>query len=81
MNRQMTRAINKMAGKQNFSPMQIINGMMQNPQIANNGRAKRTMELLNAGDRNGLIKMAENIAKENGTSFESVQNQFKQRFF
>lgn len=50
---------------------------MNNQQIMSNPRAKNILDLYKKGDTQGLINLAENMCKTNGTTFDNVKNQFE----
>lgn len=74
----MMAMIGKMMG--GGDPKQMIQSLMGNNQIMSNPMAKNAMEMFQKGDMNGLQKMAENLAKERGTSVEEVRNQIMGQF-
>lgn len=61
------------------NPQAFINQMMNNNQIMGNPMAKNAMDLLQKGDTQGLQKMAENLAKEKGTTVDEVKNNIMQQ--
>lgn len=61
------------------NPQAFINQMMNNNQITGNPMAKNAMDLLQKGDTQGLQKMAENLAKEKGTTVDEVKNNIMQQ--
>ena len=66
--------------KSGGNPQQIFQQMMGNNQIANNPMAKNAMEMLQKGDSSGLQSMAENLAKERGTTIENIRNEVMKQF-
>ena len=54
--------------------------MMDNSQIMQNPMAKNAMEMYQKGDTKGLQAMAENLAKERGTTPQQVQEIIKKQF-
>lgn len=75
----MMAMIGKMMGG-GGDPRQMIQGLMGNNQIMSNPMAKNAMEMFQKGDMNGLQQMAENLARERGTSVEEVRNQIMGQF-
>lgn len=61
------------------NPQAFIKQMMNNNQIMGNPMAKNAMDLLQKGDTQGLQKMAENLAKEKGTTVDEVKNNIMQQ--
>ena len=69
----------------NINPMQIMQAMknpqafmqqmMNNSQIMQNPMAKNAMEMYQKGDTKGLQTMAENLAKERGTTVDDIKSQ------
>lgn len=66
--------------KNGGNPQQIFQQMMGNNQIVNNPMAKNAMEMLQKGDSSGLQSMAENLAKERGTTIENIRNEVMKQF-
>lgn len=64
----------------NISPMQIAQQMINNNQVMGNPMARNVLELYQKGDINGLQEMANNLAKERGTTVDDIKNQLMQRF-
>ena len=58
----------------------FIQQMMNNSQIMQNPIAKNAMEMYQKGDTKGLQAMAENLAKERGTTPQQVQEIIKKQF-
>lgn len=61
------------------NPQAFIKQMMNDNQIMENPMAKNAMDLLQKGDTQGLQKMAENLAKEKGTTVDEVKNNIMQQ--
>lgn len=78
MNNPLGMMFQKMRGGGN--PQQILNQMMGNSQFANNPMARNAMSLFRNGDMKGLQNMAENLAKERGTTVDDVKNSIMQQF-
>lgn len=62
------------------SPQQLIQQLSNNSQIMNNPLAKNAMQMFQTGDTQGLQKMAENLAKERGTTIEEVKKTLMNQF-
>lgn len=62
------------------NPQQILNQMMNNSQFNQNPMAKNAMQMFQNGDTKGLQSMAENLAKERGTTVDDVKNSIMQQF-
>ena len=62
------------------NPQAFIQQMMNNSQIMQNPMAKNAMEMYKNGDTQGLQAMAENLAKERGTTPQQVQEIIKKQF-
>lgn len=55
------------------NPQQFIQNVMGNNQMMSNPMMKNAMEMYQKGDINGLQSLAQNIAKERGTSVEEIR--------
>ena len=62
------------------NPQAFIQQMMNNSQVMRNPIAKNAMEMYKNGDTQGLQAMAENLAKERGTTPQQVQEIIKKQF-
>ena len=62
------------------NPQAFIQQMMNNSQIMQNPMARNAMEMYQKGDTQGLQAMAENLAKERGTTPQQVQEIIKKQF-
>lgn len=62
------------------NPQTMLQKMMGNSQIANNPMATNAMKMLQSGDIDGLKSLAENLAKEKGTTVDDVRNGLMQQF-
>lgn len=62
------------------NPEKFIQQAMNNNQIMQNPMARNAIEMYKNKDVNGINKMAENLCKEKGTSFEEVSKQIKSQF-
>lgn len=57
------------------NPQQFVQGMMQNNQMMQNPMMKNAMDMYQKGDVQGLQNLAENVAKERGTSIDEMRKQ------
>ena len=62
------------------NPQAFMQQMMNNSQIMQNPMAKNAIEMYQKGDTQGLQAMAENLAKERGTTPKQVQEIIKKQF-
>lgn len=62
------------------NPQQLIQQLSNNSQIMENPMAKNAMQMLQNGDTQGLQKMAENLAKERGTTIDEVRKMLMSQF-
>ena len=62
------------------NPQAFIQQMMNNSQIMQNPMAKNAIQMYQNGDTQGLQAMAENLAKERGTTPQQVQEMIKKQF-
>lgn len=62
------------------NPQQMVQMMMNNSQFANNPMMKNALDMYKKGDMQGLQNMAQNLAKERGTSVEDVRNSIMKQF-
>lgn len=62
------------------SPQNMLKQLMGNSQIANNPMATNAMEMFQSGNIDGLKSLAENLAKEKGTTVDDVRNGIMQQF-
>lgn len=62
------------------NPQEFMKQMMNNSQIMRNPMAKNAMEMYKNGDAKGLQSMAENLAKERGTTVDDVKKQIMDQF-
>lgn len=63
-----------------MNPQSMIQKMMGDNQIMGNPMAKNAMEMFQKGDTDGLKSLAENLAKERGTTVDDVRNGIMQQF-
>lgn len=62
------------------NPQNMLKQLMGNSQIANNPMAANAMEMFQSGNIDGLKSLAENLAKEKGTTVDDVRNDIMQQF-
>ena len=62
------------------NPQAFIQQMMNNSQILQNPMARNAMEMYKRGDTQGLQTMAENLAKERGTTVDDIKSQIMAQF-
>lgn len=62
------------------NPQAFIQQMMNNSQVMRNPIAKNAMEMYKNGDTQGLQAMAENLAKERGTTVDDMKSQIMAQF-
>lgn len=62
------------------NPKSVIKQLMGNNQIANNPMAANAMEMFQSGNIDGLRSLAENLAKEKGTTVDDVRSGLMQQF-
>lgn len=62
------------------NPQNMLKHLMGNSQIANNPMATNAMEMFQSGNIDGLKSLAENLAKEKGTTVDDVRNGIMQQF-
>lgn len=62
------------------NPQVMMKQMMGNNQIAQNPMAMNAMEMFQSGNIDGLKSLAENLAKEKGTTVDDVRNGIMQQF-
>ena len=62
------------------NPQEFMKNIMNNNEIMQNPIAKNAMEMYKNGDTKGLQAMAENLAKERGTTPQQVQEIIKKQF-
>lgn len=55
------------------NPQQFIKNVMGNNQMMSNPMMKNAMDMYQRGDINGLQTLAQNVAKERGTSIEEIR--------
>ena len=62
------------------NPQEFMKNIMNNSQIMQNPLAKNAMEMYQKGDTKGLQAMAENLAKERGTTVDDMKSQIMAQF-
>ena len=62
------------------NPQAFIQQMMNNSKVMQNPIAKNAMEMYQKGDMQGLQAMAENLAKERGTTVDDMKSQIMAQF-
>ena len=62
------------------NPQEFMQKMMENSQVMQNPIAKNAMEMYQKGDTKGLQSMAENLAKERGTTVDDMKSQIMAQF-
>ena len=61
-------------------PQAFIQQMMNNSQVMRNPMAKNAIQMYQNGDTQGLQAMAENLAKERGTTVNDMKSQIMAQF-
>ena len=62
------------------NPQAFMQKIMENSQVMQNPIAKNAMEMYQKGDTKGLQAMAENLAKERGTTVDDIKSQIMSQF-
>ena len=62
------------------NPQAFIQQMMNNSQIMQNPIMQNAMQMYQKGDTQGLQAMAENLAKERGTTVDDMKSQIMTQF-
>ena len=62
------------------NPQEFMQKMMDNSQVMQNPMAKNAIEMYQKGDTKGLQDMAENLAKERGTTVDDMKSQIMAQF-
>ena len=62
------------------NPQAFIQQMMNNSKIMQNPMVKNAMQMYQNGDTKGLKDMAENLAKERGTTVDDMKSQIMAQF-
>lgn len=67
-----------MRGMQN--PQAMVQGMLNNNQFASNPMMRNALQMYQKGDMQGLQQMANNLAKERGTTVDQVKSDIMREF-
>ena len=62
------------------NPQEFMKNIMNNNEIMQNPMARNAMEMYQKGDTKGLQAMAENLAKERGTTVDAMKSQIMAQF-
>ena len=62
------------------NPQEFMKNIMNNNEITQNPMAKNAIEMYQKGDTKGLQAMAENLAKERGTTVDDIKSQIMAQF-
>lgn len=62
------------------NPQEFMQNIMNNNEIMKNPMARNAMEMYQKGDTQGLQAMAENLAKERGTTVDDMKSQIMAQF-
>ena len=62
------------------NPQAFIQQMMNNSQIMQNPMIRNAIQMYQSGDTQGLQTMAENLAKERGTTVDDMKSQIMAQF-
>ena len=62
------------------NPQEFMRQMMNNSQVMRNPMAKNAIQMYQKGDTQGLQAMAENLAKERGTTVDDMKSQIMDQF-
>lgn len=62
------------------NPKEFMQNIMNNNEIMKNPIAKNALEMYQKGDTQGLQAMAENLAKERGTTVNDMKSQIMAQF-
>lgn len=64
----------------NFNPQQLINMMINNPNIKNNPVLNNAVQMYQKGDTQGLQNLAMNVCKERGIDMDEAIKNIKSQF-
>ena len=67
-----------MRGMQN--PQAMVQGMLNNNQFASNPMMRNALQMYQKGDMQGLQEMANNLARERGTTVDQVKTDIMKEF-
>ena len=62
------------------NPQEFMQNIMNNNEIMKNPMARNAMEMYQKGDTQGLQAMAENLAKERGTTVDDMKSHIMAQF-
>ena len=62
------------------NPQEFMKNVMNNNEIMQNPIMRNAMEMYQKGDTQGLQAMAENLAKERGTTVDDMKSQIMAQF-
>ena len=62
------------------NPQEFMKNIMNNNEIMKNPIMRNAMEMYQKGDTQGLQAMAENLAKERGTTVDDMKSQIMAQF-
>ena len=62
------------------NPQEFMKNIMNNNEIMQNPMVRNAMEMYQKGDTQGLQAMAENLAKERGTTVDDMKSQIMAQF-
>ena len=62
------------------NPQAFIQQMMNNSQFTQNPMIRNAIQMYQSGDTKGLQAMAENLAKERGTTVDDMKSQIMAQF-
>lgn len=63
-----------------INPQAMVKGLMGNNQLMSNPLMKNALQMYQKGDINGLQEMANNLAKERGTTVDQVKSDIMKQF-
>ena len=67
-----------MRGMQN--PQAMVQGMLNNSQFAGNPMMRNALQMYQKGDMQGLQNLANNLARERGTTVDQVKSDIMREF-
>lgn len=62
------------------NPQAFIQQMMSNSKVMQNPMTRNVIDMYRRGDTQGLQSMAENLAKERGTTVDDIKSQIMAQF-
>lgn len=62
------------------NPQQFLQQVMNNSQMMQNPMIRNAIQMYQSGDTQGLQAMAENLAKERGTTVDDIKSQIMAQF-